>query len=308
MTDNSEDNKDLISSKDSQQEIENKLEIAPENEEQGPDFSIFQPLKDMLIQQHRPTKDIKEIEEASLDEVKEFYYTHYAPNNAIVCISGSLGAREALALCERWFAPIASRKITPRNIPPEPQQNTPRTLHVERNVPLDAIIKAYHMCGRKDKDYQAYDILSDILGTGASSRLYKELVQNKRLFNSIDASISGDIETGMFIINGKLNKGISFEEGESAIAEELERLHHETVGERELTKAVNCFETEYLVSNMNYADKAANLAYYELLGNADDINKEIDKYRNLTGDWLRQCACKTLIPSNCSTIYYQAKS
>ena len=64
MTDNSEDNKDLISSKDSQQEIENKLEIAPENEEQGPDFSIFQPLKDMLIQQHRPTKDIKEIEDA----------------------------------------------------------------------------------------------------------------------------------------------------------------------------------------------------------------------------------------------------
>lgn len=253
-------------------------------------------------------KDIKEIEEASLDEVKEFYYTHYAPNNAIVCISGSLGAREVLALCEKWFAPIAARKITPRNIPPEPQQNTPRTLHVERNVPLDAIIKAYHMCGRKDKDYQAYDILSDILGTGASSRLYKELVQNKRLFNSIDASISGDIETGMLIINGKLNKGISFEEGESAIAEELERLHHETVGERELTKAVNCFETEYLVSNMNYADKAANLAYYELLGNADDINKEIDKYRNLTGDWLRQCACKTLIPSNCSTIYYQAKS
>ena len=253
-------------------------------------------------------KNIKDIEDASLEEVKEFYYTHYAPNNAILCISGSIEAQEALALCEKWFSPIAARTIDPRNLPPEPPQDEARTLHVERNVPLNAIIKAYHMCSRKGNDYQAYDILSDILGTGASSRLYKELVQNRRLFNSIDASISGDIEPGMFIINGKLNKGITFEEGESAIAEELEKLRQEPVGERELNKAVNCFETEFLVSNMNYADKAANLAYYELLGDADDINKEVNKYRNLTGEQLQKCAGKALIASNCSTIYYHAKS
>lgn len=280
------------------------------NQPYGDIYQLLRPLVYTVHPYRWPVigKEIRDIEEASLDEVKEFYYTHYAPNNAIMCISGSLALQDALALSEKWFAPIAARSIAPRILPIEPPQKEPHILHVERNVPLDAIIKAYHMCGRKDNDYQAYDILSDILGTGASSRLYKELVQNRRLFNSIDASISGDIEPGMFIINGKLNKGISFEEGEQAITDELEKLRQEYIGEREITKAVNCFETEYFVSNMNYADKAANLAYYELLGDANNINTETNKYRNLTSEKLRQCSRNIFTSSNCSTIYYHSKS
>lgn len=162
------------------------------------------------------------------------------------------------------------------------------------------------MCERRGEQYHACDLLSDVLGTGASSRLHKELVLNKHLFNSIDASISGEIETGMFIINGKLNKGVSIEEGEKAIEEEILRIQQDSITEREINKVVNSFEAEHLVSNLNYADKAANLAYHELIGSAEDINTEVDRYKNLTPRDIQQSAQDVLKQHNCTTLYYRS--
>ena len=167
-------------------------------------------------------------------------------------------------------------------------------------------MQVYHMCARNGAEYHACDLLSDVLGTGASSRLYKELVQEKQLFNSIDASISGEIECGLLIINGKLNKGVSMEDGEAAILEEIEKLQKHGVTEREMNKVVNRFEAEHLVSNLNYTDKAANLAYHELIGRAEDINTEVDKYKSLTSSDIQDVACRILQENNCSTLYYKA--
>lgn len=251
-------------------------------------------------------KSIDDIKSATMEEVREFYYAHYAPNNAILCVSGSITAEETFTLCEKWFAPIPRRNITPRSLPQEPKQTAPRQISVEREVPLDALVKVYHMYPRKDKRYHAADLLSDVLGTGASSRLYKELVQNRQLFNSIDASISGEIECGIFIINGKLNKGVSIEDGEKAIQSEIEKIQREGVGEREVQKVINRFEAEHLVSNLNYADKAANLAYHELIGRAEDINTEVDKYKVLTSADIQLVAQEILNENNCTTLYYHA--
>lgn len=249
---------------------------------------------------------IEDIRDASLEEVRRFYYAHYAPNNAILCITGSLPAEEAFRLCEKWFAPIPRREISKRNLPQEPIQREKRSLAVKRNVPLDAIVKVYRMCGRQDAGYHACDLLSDILGTGTSSRLYKELVQRQRLFTCIDASISGDIETGMFIINGRLNKGVDFKTAETAVLQQIDRLQQEVIGQRELTKVVNSFEAEHLVANLSYIDKAANLAYHELIGKAENINTEVDKYKALRSDILQKTAQDILIESNCSTLYYKS--
>ena len=252
-------------------------------------------------------RNIEDIETATLDEVKDFFYAHYAPNNAILCVSGSISYEETVRLCEKWFSPIPRREIASRNLPIEPLQTEPRRLTVERDVPLDAIVKVYHMCARNGAQYHACDLLSDVLGTGASSRLYKELVQEKQLFNSIDASISGEIECGLLIINGKLNKGVSIEEGEAAILEEIEKLQKQGVSNREMNKVINRFEAEHLVSNLNYTDKAANLAYHELIGRAEDINTEVDKYKVLTPEDIQRAACDVLRENNCSTLYYLAK-
>lgn len=249
---------------------------------------------------------IEHIEQATLEEVKEFYYAHYAPNNAILCVAGNAGADKTFELCEKWFAPIPRRNIAVRNIEQEPPQKEPRRLSVERNVPSDAIVKVYHMSPRMGSMYHACDLLSDVLGTGASARFNKELVLNNRLFNNINASISGDIECGLFIINGKLNKGVSMEEGEAAIIREIEKLQQEDITQYELEKVINSFETDHLVSNLNYANKAANLAYHELLNRAEDINTEVDKYKRLTPHDITAAAQQVLIESNCSTLHYHA--
>ncbi len=280
------------------------------NQPYGDIYQLIRPLAYTTHPYRWPVigRSIEEIEAATLDEVKEFFYAHYAPNNAILCVAGSISWEETLRLCEKWFAPIPRREIAPRNLPAEPKQTAPRRLSVERDVPLDAIVKVYHMCDRRNAQYHACDLLSDVLGTGASSRLYKELVQEQQLFNSIDASISGEIECGLLIINGKLNKGVSIEEGEAAINREIAKLQQEGVTERELNKVINRFEAEHLVSNLNYTDKAANLAYHELIGHAEDINTEVDKYKALTPQDIQNAAREVLQEDNCSTLYYHAIS
>lgn len=280
------------------------------NQPYGDIYQLIRPLAYTTHPYRWPVigRSIEEIEAATLDEVKEFFYAHYAPNNAILCVAGSISWEETLRLCEKWFAPIPRREIAPRNLPAEPKQTAPRRLSVERDVPLDAIVKVYHMCDRRNAQYHACDLLSDVLGTGASSRLYKELVQEQQLFNSIDASISGEIECGLLIINGKLNKGVSIEEGEAAINREIAKLQQEGVTEREINKVINRFEAEHLVSNLNYTDKAANLAYHELIGRAEDINTEVDKYKALTPQDIQNAARVVLQEDNCSTLYYHAVS
>lgn len=280
------------------------------NQPYGDIYQLIRPLAYTTHPYRWPVigRSIEEIEAATLDEVKEFFYAHYAPNNAILCVAGSISWEETLRLCEKWFAPIPRREIAPRNLPVEPKQTAPRRLSVERDVPLDAIVKVYHMCDRRNAQYHACDLLSDVLGTGASSRLYKELVQEQQLFNSIDASISGEIECGLLIINGKLNKGVSIEEGEAAINREIAKLQQEGVTEREINKVINRFEAEHLVSNLNYTDKAANLAYHELIGRAEDINTEVDKYKALTPQDIQNAAREILQEDNCSTLYYHAVS
>ena len=280
------------------------------NQPYGDIYQLIRPLAYTTHPYRWPVigRSIEEIEAATLDEVKEFFYAHYAPNNAILCVAGSISWEETLRLCDKWFAPIPRREIAPRNLPVEPKQTAPRRLSVERDVPLDVIVKVYHMCDRRNAQYHACDLLSDVLGTGASSRLYKELVQEQQLFNSIDASISGEIECGLLIINGKLNKGVSIEEGEAAINREIAKLQQEGVTEREINKVINRFEAEHLVSNLNYTDKAANLAYHELIGRAEDINTEVDKYKALTPQDIQNAAREILQEDNCSTLYYHAVS
>ena len=189
------------------------------NQPYGDSFLLLRPMAYRVHPYRWPVigKNTSHIGNASLEEVKEFFFAHYAPNNAILSISGSLPFDEAILLCEKWFAPISRREVACRDLPQEPVQTKPHKKIVEREVPLDAIFKAYHMVDRKHPDYQGYDALSDVLASGRSSRLYRRLVMEKKLFTEIDSSITGDIEPGLFLLKGKLSPGISLEQGEEAI-------------------------------------------------------------------------------------------
>ena len=252
-------------------------------------------------------KDISHITQATLDEVKDFFFRFYAPNNAILAVSGNITLEETIRLAEKWFGPIPQRDVRPRNLPQEPAQQEERRLSVERNVPADALSMTFHMVERTHPDYYAFDMLSDILSNGRSSRLVQHLVKEKAVFSTVDAYISGSVEAGLFHIMGNPVPGISLEQAEEAIRQELELLKKEPIAEEELEKVKNKYESNFIFANINYLDLATNLAYFELIGKAEDINTEVDKYRAVSASQIMRVAKETFVRENSSTLYYIAK-
>lgn len=252
-------------------------------------------------------KEISHIAQATPEEVQAFFFKYYAPDNAILAVTGNITFQQTVALAEKWFGPIPRRHVPARSIPHEPKQTEERCLAVERNVPLDALYMAFHMCDRRHRDYYAFDMLSDLLSSGRSSRFIQRLVQEKQVFNNIDAYISGSIDPGMFHITGKPAPGVTLEEAEAAVWQELERLAEEPVEDTELEKVKNRYESEQIFNNLNYLNVATNLAYFELLGKAEDINEEVGKYRAVTAGQIKEVAQKTFVRGNCSILYYKAK-
>jgi zinc protease len=253
-------------------------------------------------------KEISHIENATLDDVRDFFKKFYCPNNAIMVVAGDVKLDEIKALSEKWFGDIPPGNKNAHGHPEEPVQNEERKLSVDRDVPFDAIYKAYHCCKRMDEKFYPADLLSDILSRGNSSRLYVELIKNKKLFSEIHAHITGDIDLGLLIIEGKLVKGVKMEDAEAAILEELNKLKETPVPEDELQKQKNKIESSKLFSEMSIPDIAMNIAYAELLGDADIINTEIEKYNSVTAKQVQDEANRIFKEKNCSTLYYLAKN
>ena len=252
-------------------------------------------------------KEPTHIENATLDEVKDFFFRFYAPNNSILAVTGNISFEDTVALAEKWFGPIPRRDVKPRSLPVEPQQTEERRLTVERNVPVDALHLVFHKCDRLHPDYYVFDILSDLLSAGRSSRLIQHLVVDRQVFGSIDAYISGSIDAGMFYVVGKLAPGITLEEAEAAVWQELEAMKTEEIAEEELEKVKNRYESEQIFSNINYLNVATNLAFFELIGQAEDINHEVEKYRAVTAQRIKEVAQRTFVRENCSVLYYKTK-
>ena len=251
-------------------------------------------------------KEISHIANATLEEVRTFFYHYYAPNNAILAVTGHISFDETLRLAEKWFGPIPKREIPLRRLPKEERQTALRRRTVERKVPVSAIYMAFHMCDRKHPDYYAFDMITDVLSNGRSSRFVRSLIQEQKLFTAIDAYISGSIDEGLLQITGKPAPGITLEQAEQAIWVELERMKSVPVDEHELEKVKNRYESEQIFSNMNYLNVANNLAFFELTGRAEDINDEVKKYRSVTSAEIQEVAARCFVPENCSVLYYKA--
>lgn len=270
-------------------------------------------LRDLAYKVHPyrwPTigKEIDHIAQATMEEVKDFFFRFYAPDNAILAVTGHITFEDTVAMAEKWFGPIPRRNVRPRSLPKEPRQTEERRLTVERNVPVDALYMAFHICDRNHPDYYAFDMLSDLLCNGRSSRFIQHLVQEKQLFNNIDAYISGSIDDGLFHITGKPAPGVTLEEAEAAVWQELRLLADTDVKEEELEKVKNRYESEQIFNNLNYLNVATNLAYFELTGKAEDINGEVEKYRAVTARRIKRAAQQTFVHENCSILYYKAKT
>jgi len=269
-------------------------------------------LRPLAYQKHPyqwPTigKEVSHIEEATMEEVKDFFYTHYAPNNAILVVAGDVALNQVKALSQKWFGPIPSRATPKRSLPKEPRQEKARTLKVERDVPVDVIYKAFHMCARTHPDFFATDLISDILSRGNSSRLYNSLVKEHKLFSDVDAFIGGELDEGLFYFAGKLTPGVSMKDAEAGIDAEIEKLSSVLVGEKELQKVKNKAISAHKFSELNVLNKAINLATSELMGDAELVNQQIERYEEVTSDKIKAVAQSVFRKSNSNTLYYHAK-
>ncbi|MDE3212782.1 MAG: insulinase family protein, partial [Bacteroidota bacterium] len=249
-------------------------------------------------------KELRHVEEARLEDVKAFFAKHYAPVNAILVVAGNVTLDKVRELAEKWFGPIAPGKKYERNLPSEPPQQRPAFAEVKEKVPLDALYKCWHMGSRTDENYHATDLITEILGGGASSRLYQKLVKENQLFSNIECSHFGSVDPGLLFISGKLVKGIPIEQGEEAVLKELELIKQEQIKASELEKVKNKSESLIAFEDVSLINRANSLAIYELLGDAGMINEELDKYRSVTASQIRDLCQKIFVPENSSTLYY----
>ncbi len=249
-------------------------------------------------------QDLKQIEEASMEDVKAFFKKHYNPQNAIMVVGGNVKTADIKALAEKWFSPILAGNKYVRDLVKEPVQTAARQETVMANVPLNAIYMAFKMPARNSSAYQTFDLLSDVLSQGQSSRLYNSLLKEQQLFSDVHAYITSSIDEGLFVVEGKLVEGVSVEAAEAAVWVELEKMKNELVKVDELKKVQNKSESIMVFAEMSLLDKAMNLAYYELLGDAALLNTEIDRYLAVTEVQIQQAAQQTFVKEQCSTLYY----
>jgi zinc protease len=251
-------------------------------------------------------KEIGHIENASLDDVKKFFFRYYTPDNAILVVAGNVKAEETFDLAEKWFGSIG-RKIENRMpYPVEPEQNEYRELTVERNIPYDSLYRAYHVSSRLEPEFYATDLISDILSRGRSSRLYNVLIKEKKLFSEIHAYPTSDFDRGLFVIDGKLVKGVSMKDAEDGIDEVLSEICSKEVSVDELEKVKNKVESTMEFSEMDLSGRALNLAIAEYMGDVNLVNTELKLYRDVIADDIRKTASKIFRKTNCSTLHYLA--
>jgi predicted Zn-dependent peptidase len=272
---------------------------------------VWHRMRELAYQQHPYRwmtigKELSHIENAALQDVKNFFSKFYRPVNAVMVVAGNVTLDRVKQLAEKWFGDIPAGEPYKRNLPQEPEQTAPRRLEIKAPVPLDAFYKTWHMASRLDRRYYITDLITDILGGGGSSRLHQSLVKEQKLFSNIECYHFGATDAGLVCIEGKLVKGVKLEDAEKAVEAELEKMKTAWVTPEELQKVKNKTESMIAFEDMSVMSRANSLAYYELLGDAAWMNFELDKYASVTTEDLLQESRKLFREENSNTIYYRA--
>lgn len=247
---------------------------------------------------------LDDIAQVTTADVNAFYESHYSVDRLVLCVSGNVTFERTAELAQKWFGDLAPRSTVARRLPVEPEQTQPREVWAKRDVPHNMIVRGYHTCARTDGDYQATDLLSDVLANGDSSRFRRNVLTQTDLFVDLDASVLGSADPGMFYIRARLRDGVGWRQASDAIDAELSRLLTGGVTEAEVSKYANKFASNYLFENIGYAEKAVKLCQFELQSAAADAATEPDRYFCLTPGDVERVARSVLRPENCTTLYY----
>ena len=278
------------------------------NQPYGDALLLLRPMAYKVHPYKWPTigRDISHIEQTTLNDIRKFFYSHYAPNNAILSLSGRIDAGKAHKLASKWFGPIPAREVAHHNLPQEPLQTSPVSEVVHRVVVSDALYKVWHIGPRLSEDFHTLDLVTDLLAGGESGRLYTKLVKQKKLFSDINAYMTSDIDPGLVILHGKLMNGVSFEVAEAEVNRIIDSLKDKPIPAKELEKVKNKYEASSHFSNTSILNKAMNLAFCELLGDPELINRETEMFRAVSRKDVREASCRYFTGNNTTTLYYKS--
>jgi zinc protease len=251
-------------------------------------------------------KEIKHIEDAEMVDVVEFFHKHYNPSNAILCIAGNFELEYIQEVVQKWYGDIPPGIKPARVLPAEPEQTIFREQTIERKVPSDAFYYAFRMPERKNTDYFIVDILSDALGRDKSSRLYTKIQKELKLVTEIGAYITGSLNDGLLIISGKLSPDATFEQVDAAIWEVMAEMKNTPLSDQEMNRLKNKIKTAKAFQDKGLLNRAMNLSYFELLGDADGINEEAQIYDAIMPNHIQSVSEKILIKTNCSLLKVKA--
>jgi zinc protease len=252
--------------------------------------------------------ELSHVENATLQDVKNFFYKHYTPCNAILVIAGNINAEKAMPLVEKYFGTIPSGEKYHRNLPVEPKQTAARRQIVQANVPVNAFYKCWHIYARLDNRYYIADLITEIMSGGGSSRLFQALVKEKQIFSSIDCYHMGTTDAGLLTISGKLVQGILPEDAEKAIEVEIQKLRTTLISTTELEKVKNKTESIIAFEDMSIGSRATSIAMYALLGDANLINTELGKYQQVTAEQIMEECNIIFEEKNSNTLYYLSEN
>lgn len=252
-------------------------------------------------------KEISHIENATMEDVRRFFFRYYVPANAILVVAGKVTVDQVKKLSEKWFGPITSPPLQQRQLPQERPQAIKRTSEVEADVPASALYKAYHMPGRFHKDYFAVDLMSDVLTRGQSSRLYQKLVKEKEIFISVSSFTMGTIDPGLLVINGRVRDGINLQDAEGEVTLLIDEMIAKGVTEEELAKVKNQAYATLEFGEVEVMNRAMNLAFAKLSGDASHVNQEGRQIEAVTLDDIQRAARETLREENSNVLYYKAR-
>lgn len=253
---------------------------------------------------------MEHLNEAKLDEFKVFFKKFYVPNNAVLVVAGDFDKSQAKKWINDYFATIPKgADVIKKQFVEEPITSTIQANYEDANIQLPMLVNAYRTPSMKERDARVLDMIASVLSDGKSSRLYKRAVDQEKIALTISSSNIGQEDYSIYFLNAIPMTGKTFKDIQAVIDEEIQKLCTDLISEEEFQKVQNTFENDYVNQNATTEGVADNLAtYYLLYGDVNLINTEIDIYRSITREEIREVAKKYLQPNQRLVLDYLPKS
>lgn len=250
-------------------------------------------------------KEISHIKTVTMKIMKDFYRRFYCPDNAILVIGGHVYFEDVVPLVEKWFGDIPACGIVAKNFPTEPEQREAKLLKLQREAPYPMLLKGWKMPERLHPDFCAFDLLSDLYGSGQSSYLYKKFITDEQLFTDISMSVSGTAGPGILAIVARPAENVDVEEANNRLNQFLYNdFRFDDNLAYDLQKVKNKNESALLNNEIKLDSRTSILAVSESISCAEDFANDEEKYQAVTEQQIRRIVAETMTPERENTMFY----